>query len=72
MTSHVLLTPMPPRTGAAEKKIETAVYGYVRSIRALGKTRVNTSDISKALGIPLESVDRALASLSDKGIKIAE
>jgi hypothetical protein len=48
-----------------------AVYGYMRAMRALGQTTVNTADIGKALGLPLRDVERAVIALRSKGVKRA-
>lgn len=53
------------------KNIETAVYTYVRALRTLGKTQVNTAEIARALGVPVSSVDRVLSKLSERGIRRA-
>jgi hypothetical protein len=38
------------------KKIEQAVYSYIRARRALGHNEVNTLEISRALDVPLRAV----------------
>jgi hypothetical protein len=53
------------------KEVENAVYAYVRAVRALGRTEVIVSDISKALDIAEPTVIQALAALRSKGIKFA-
>jgi hypothetical protein len=42
------------------KNIENAVYAHIQAIRALGKTRVNTVDIARALGLPLREVEKTI------------
>lgn len=54
---------------APAPKTVNAVYGYIRSVRALGRDSVNTADISKALALPQSEVDRAVALLRDRGVK---
>lgn len=55
-----------PTSGA---DIEAAVYAYMRAMRALGRTTLNTLEIADALEIPLHEVETAISKLSDKGIK---
>ena len=52
-------------------KLEKAVYAHIRAIRTLGRTSVNTAEIAAALSIPVIDVDRAVANLRDKGVKLA-
>jgi hypothetical protein len=61
----------PVSTPKPSKDVETAVYGYVRAVRALGRTEVVVSDISKALDIPEPVVIQALTALRSKGVKFA-
>jgi hypothetical protein len=56
------------RSGA--KRVDNAVYAHIRAVRALGKTEVNTAEISKALGIPLREVEEAASRLTAKGVKV--
>jgi hypothetical protein len=51
------------------KDVEKAIYAYVRAVRALGRTQLNVSDISKALNISEPAVIQALGALRSKGIK---
>jgi DNA-binding MarR family transcriptional regulator len=60
-----------PQSQRSDKKIETAVYTYIRALRSLGKTQVNTAEIAKALGLPISTVDSVLPKLSEKGIRRA-
>jgi hypothetical protein len=53
------------------KNIESAVYAHIQAVRALGRTTINTFEISKALGLPLAAVDSTLELLKKKGIKVA-
>lgn len=63
-------TSAPKKTAASfDKAVENAVYGYIRAIRALGRTDVNTAEIAKALAIPLKQVDLAASKLRNKGVK---
>ena len=58
------------RPTRSNKDIEGAVYAYIRAVRALGKTSVNSVDISRALSLPLGRVDQALQGLKGKGVRI--
>jgi len=51
------------------KSTENAIYAYIRAIRALGRTNVNTLDIADALSLSVSEVNRALSSLKKKGVK---
>jgi Mn-dependent DtxR family transcriptional regulator len=53
------------------KNIENAVYAHIQAMRALGKTRVNTVDIAKALNLSLSEVEKTISALRHKGVKIA-
>jgi len=54
---------------AVAKKLEGAVYNYIRAIRALGRTQVTVSEIANALGISDEQVGSTLSALESKGIR---
>lgn len=58
-----------PRSHSNRKPLEDAVYGYIRAVRALGRTSVNTTEIASALGLPLGAVESALSALRDRGVK---
>jgi hypothetical protein len=51
------------------KDVEKAVYGYLRAIRALGRTDLNVSDVAAALNIAVPLVIAALGALRSKGVK---
>lgn len=53
-----------------ETKIESAVYAHIQAVRALGRTKINTVEIAKALGLSLGAVDKTLASLKQKGVRV--
>jgi DNA-binding MarR family transcriptional regulator len=53
----------------SSKGVQNAVYAYIRAIRALGRTRINTSEIADALSLPIPEVNRALSSLKRKGVR---
>lgn len=57
------------RSPSSNSKVENAVYAYIRAIRALGRTTVNTTDIAKALHLNVSAVDQAISSLRQKGVK---
>lgn len=59
-------------TGAsAAETIENAVFTHIQAIRALGKTSINTLDISQALSIPESEVIAILPALIKRGVRIA-
>lgn len=51
-------------------KIEDAVYAHIQAMRALGRTRVNTAQIARALGLKTQVVDRAVSGLESKGVRV--
>lgn len=55
-----------------QKNVENAVYAHIQAVRSLGRTRINTSDIARALSIPQNAVVGALAALQKKGVRVAE
>jgi hypothetical protein len=54
----------------SQKNIESAVYGHIRAVRALGRTTVDSHGIARALGLSPAAVTQALQNLADKGVKI--
>jgi hypothetical protein len=54
------------------KSVDGAVFSYIKAVRALGRTRINTADIAVALRLPMREVDRAVGRLAGKGVKIIE
>ena len=54
----------------AQKNIESAVYAHIQAVRALGRTKVNTVEIAKSLGLSLAVVDKTLKSLKEKGVRV--
>lgn len=71
-TSELIVTNTARRRASPTKEIERAVYSYIRAVRAIGRTRLNTIEISRALGISPTRVAQVVQSLSKKGVKIAE
>lgn len=51
--------------------VEKAVYGYLKAVRALGRTGVNTIEIANALALDLAAVERSIEALKKKGVKVA-
>jgi|HubBroStandDraft_5_1064220.scaffolds.fasta_scaffold1207243_1 hypothetical protein len=56
--------------GASAKKVQNAVYAYLRAIRALGRTGINTGDVAMALSLPVGDVNKALSALKKKGVRV--
>ena len=56
---------------AQQRAYDKAVYWHIRAIRAMGRTNINTIEISQALEIPIANVDLAIFALKDKGVKAA-
>jgi hypothetical protein len=53
----------------ANRKVQNAVYAYIRAIRALGRTEINTDEIAAALSLPVSEVNSAVSALKKKGVK---
>jgi hypothetical protein len=51
------------------KPVRSAVYAYIKAIRALGRQSINTSDIAAALGITETEARRAVRELHGKGLR---
>jgi len=66
---QVVCIPRVRRRGRANKDVQNAVYAYVRAIRALGRTKINTAEVADALSIPIAEVNGALSSLKKRGVK---
>jgi len=54
-----------------KQRIEAAVYAYIRAIRALDRTRINTEEVAEALNLSVDKVNRAIAGLRKKGVRVA-
>jgi DNA-binding MarR family transcriptional regulator len=59
------------RSSRSLARERNAVYSYIRALRSLGKTRLNTSDIAEALSLSIEQVNRAIRALEEKGVKVS-
>jgi hypothetical protein len=65
--TYTVDSPVAPKKPS--KDIEKAVYGYLRALRAIGRTELNVSDIAEALHIATPLVIGALNALRSKGVK---
>lgn len=63
---------VPPGSKSVESAREKAVFAYLRGLRALGQTEISTDKIASALSLPLGDVERAVAALRHKGVKVAK
>jgi hypothetical protein len=61
---------VPQRSAVVGKAVQNAVYGYIQAIRALGRDKVDSSEIAEALSLPITDVEQALALLRGKGVKL--
>jgi predicted transcriptional regulator len=59
------------RRKSNKKSIENAIYSHVRAIRALGRKKINTTEIAEALSLPVLVVNQAVTSLLKKGVKVS-
>jgi DNA-binding MarR family transcriptional regulator len=46
-----------------------AVYSYIRALRSLGRTQINSFEVAEALSLSIDSVSRAIRALEEKGVK---
>lgn len=53
-----------------DEKVENAVYAHIQAIRTLGRTKINSSEISSALNISANKVEMAMRNLVDRGVRI--
>jgi hypothetical protein len=54
----------------SQKNIESAIYAHIQAVRALGRTRIDTAEIAKALDLTPFQVERTISSLTRKGVKL--
>jgi hypothetical protein len=71
-TSFGIFSAEPFRASKPTKKedVGAAVYAHIRAMRALGRTTVNTAEVAKALSLDVGVVDRAVAEMTSKGVKV--
>ncbi len=60
----------PHISGVSDKKLEAAIYGHLRAMRALGKTVIDTANVAEALSLPVSTVNEVVVRLQKKGIKV--
>jgi hypothetical protein len=54
--------------GAVNEQVIDAVFSYIKTVRALGRTSINTTTVARALGIKPGVAEKAMVALRDKGI----
>lgn len=59
------------RSSRSIVRVQSAVYAYIRAVRALGRMQVNTTEVASALSLAVSEVNRAIASLEKKGVKVS-
>lgn len=67
ISGHQLAT-----TTKGRAEVEKAVFAHIRAVRTLGHKTVNTRDVARALSLPTEMVEKVVAGLSKKGVKVAK
>lgn len=60
----------PSRRQSTPKEMEKAVYGFIRAVRALGRTSVASTEISDALNLSARDVEGAMRKLGSQGVRI--
>ena len=58
-----------PRRAKRQGMVSSAVLNYIKTLRKLGHTKVNTSTIADALELPHREVLEAVRALNEKGVK---
>lgn len=53
-----------------EQNLEKAVFAHIRAMRTLGRTSLNTLEVARALSLPVDTVDRVVAKMSTKGVRV--
>jgi hypothetical protein len=68
-SGYVMASPSPSPTPASKKKLYLAILSYIKAIRTLGRTEINTQEIADALSISVRDVNDALEVLKKQGIR---
>ena len=50
--------------------LESAVYAHIQALRGLGKTKTNTAEIARALGLSVLEVERVIGRLIEKDVRV--
>lgn len=58
------------REASQKKDVKAAVFTYIRAMRALGRTKLNSNDIAAALSLRPSEVEAVLPQLGSKGVKV--
>jgi hypothetical protein len=64
----IMASPSPSPPPVSKKEIELAVLDYIRAIRVLRRTQINTQEIANALGIRVQEVNIAIEELKVHGV----
>lgn len=71
-TTHSELA-VPRRVSKSKKRdrkdLVAAVYAYIKAVRALGRTIVNSKEIANALDVSVKDVEQAAKQLKERGVK---
>ena len=62
-------SPRARKPATVPKAVVSAVYSHIRAMRTLGHGTINTSDIAKALSLPMSQVSLAVDMLEGRGVK---
>lgn len=66
------IKPKSSKPMKAAREVEIAIYEHIRAMRTLGHKSLNSNDIARALSLPREIVEQALAGLSTLGVRVAK
>jgi len=50
--------------------IGEAITNYIRALRSLGRTKISTQDIAKALGVPISEVNNHIPTIKSIGARV--
>jgi hypothetical protein len=50
--------------------MQDAIYTHIQAVRALGKTKITPEEIARALELPVSTVEGAISTLKNKGVKV--
>jgi hypothetical protein len=57
------------RRATQNKNIVNAIYAYIRALRSLGRTTINTDEIAEGLSLNVNEVNRAVSALRSRGVR---
>jgi hypothetical protein len=62
-------SPSPSPPPDSKKQLHLAILSYIKAIRTLGRTEINTQEIADALSISVREVNDTLEVLKKQGVR---